>query len=63
MMTTPRVTEIPVAMAAVEPDPFIAGSRGAAAERRIAEREDRERRTELVRRAMRMRAAGRGRAV
>ena len=55
MMTTPRVTEIPIAMAAVEPDSFIEdSSRGLVAHRRRAEREDpRKRRTELVRRTLR----------
>ena len=53
MMTTPRVTEIPIAMAAVEPDSFIDhSSRGLLAQRRLAEREARKRRTELVRRIM-----------
>jgi hypothetical protein len=57
-MTTPRVTEIPIAMAAVEPDSFIDdSSRGLLAQRRLAEREARERRTELVRRLIRVRAA------
>ena len=57
MMTTPRVTEIPIAMAAVEPDSFIGnGSRPAVAQLRLAERDARERRTELVRRLMRVRA-------
>jgi hypothetical protein len=51
MMTTPRVTEIPIAMAAVEPDSFI--ERTSVAERRLTEREARKRRTELVRRVMR----------
>ena len=37
-MATPRVTEIAVAMAAVEPDPFIAApSRTSAAQRRLSE--------------------------
>jgi hypothetical protein len=46
-MTTPRVTEIPIAMAPVEPDSFIDNaSRLSVAERRLAEREARERRTE-----------------
>jgi hypothetical protein len=54
MMTTPRVTEIPIAMAAVEPDSFIdSSSRLSVAQRRLADRESRERRTELVRRIMR----------
>jgi hypothetical protein len=58
MMTTPRVTEIPIAMAPVEPDSFIDKSSGSsAARRRLAEREARERRTESVRRMMRVRAA------
>ena len=58
MMTTPRVTEIPIAMAAVEPDPFIGvPDRAGVVQRRISEREARLRRTELVRRIMRMRAA------
>jgi hypothetical protein len=58
MMTTPRVTEIPVPMAPVEPDPFIgAPSRASVARHRLAERDARERRTELVRRLMRTRAA------
>ena len=60
MMTTPRVTEIPVPMAAVEPDPFIAGPpRASVARQRLLEREARERRTELVRTLMRTRAAQR----
>ena len=58
MMTTPRVTEIPIAMAPVEPDSFIDNaSRPSVVERRLAEREARERRTELVRRLIRVRAA------
>ena len=61
-MTTPRVTEIAVAMAPVEPDPFIAApSQGSAAQRRLSEREARRRGTELVRRMLRMRAAQRAR--
>ena len=57
MMTTPRVTEIPMAMTPVEPDPFIDNSsRLSAAQRRLAEREARERRTDSVRRIMRVRA-------
>jgi hypothetical protein len=56
-MTTPRVTEIPVAIAPVEPDSFIDNSsRLSVAQLRLAEREARERRTELVRRLMRVRA-------
>jgi hypothetical protein len=62
MMTTPRVTEIAVAMAPVEPDPFIAApSRASAAQRRLSEREARRRSTELVRRMLRMRATRRAR--
>jgi hypothetical protein len=62
MMTTPHVTEIPVPIAAVEPDPFIgAPSRVVVARRRLAERAARERRTELVRRLLRTRAAQRHR--
>ena len=61
-MTTPRVTEIPLAMAAVETDPFIdVASRAAVVQRRVAEREARKRRTALVQRLMRMRAAQRRR--
>jgi hypothetical protein len=52
-MDTPRVTEIPLALAAVEPDPFLEpGPRAAAARRRRDERVVRERRLELVRRAL-----------
>ena len=62
MMTTPRVTEIPVPMAPVEPDPFIgASSRASVAQQRLVEREARERRTDLVQRLMRTRAAQRHR--
>jgi hypothetical protein len=62
MMTTPRVTEIPRAMAPVEADPFIdVASRVSVVRRRLAEREARKRRTELVKRLMRMRAAQRHR--
>ena len=58
MMTTPHVTEIPIAMAPVEPDSFIDdASRLSGGRRRLAEREARERRTELVRRLIRVRAA------
>jgi hypothetical protein len=60
MMTTPRVTEIPIAMAPVEPDPFIeVPSRVSVVRRQVTEREARERQTELVRRIMRTRAARR----
>jgi hypothetical protein len=42
MMTRPRVTEIAVTLAPVEPDPFIAApSRDPAAQRRLSEREAR----------------------
>ena len=62
MMTSPRVTEIPVPMAPVEPDPFIGGPpRASVARLRLVEREARARRTELVRSLMRMRAAQRDR--
>jgi hypothetical protein len=62
MMITPRVTEIAIAMAPVEPDPFITAlSRTAVAQRRLSEREVRERRTEPVRRVIRMRTAYRDR--
>ena len=61
-MTTPRVTEIAVAMAPVEPDPFIAApSRASAAQRRLSEREARRPSTELVRRMLRTRAGRRAR--
>ena len=61
-MTTPRVTEVAVAMAPVEPDPFIgAPSRDAVARRRLSGREARRRSIDLVRRIMRMRAAQRAR--
>jgi hypothetical protein len=62
MMTTPRVTEIPVPMAPVERDPFIgASSRASIAQQRLVEREARQRRTDLVRSLMRMRTARRRR--
>jgi hypothetical protein len=58
-MTTPRVTEIPLGLAPVEPDPFIdAPSRSSAVRRRLSEREARQRRVESVRGVMRARAAG-----
>jgi hypothetical protein len=57
-MTTPRVTENPIAMVRVEPDSFIDDLTGpSAARRRLAERRGRERRTELVRRALQARDA------
>ena len=63
-MTTPRVTEIAVAMAAVEPDPFIdVPPRASVVRRRLAEYEARKRRTELVQRLMRMRVANSGRTM
>lgn len=61
MMTTPRVTEIPVPMAPVEPDPFIGPPRASAVRQRLVEREARERRTELVLSLTRTRAAQRHR--
>ena len=61
-MTTPRVTEIAVAMAPADPDQFIGvPSRDSVARRRLSEREARRRSTDLVRRMMRMRAAERAR--
>jgi hypothetical protein len=58
MMTTPRVTEIPLTMAPIEPDPFIgSSSRAFVTQQRLVEREARQRRTDLVRRLMRTRAA------
>ena len=62
MMTTPSVTEIPLAMTPVEADPFIdVASRASVAQRRFVERAARKRRTELVQRLLRMRAAQRHR--
>jgi hypothetical protein len=59
-MTMPRVTEMPLRLEPVEPDPFIeAQSRSSAVRPRLTEREERERRVELVHRAMRVRADGR----
>ena len=58
MMTTPHVTEIPIAMAPVEPDSFIDNaSRLSVVERRLVDREADGRWRELVRRLMRVRAA------
>jgi hypothetical protein len=53
-MTTPHVTELPLALEPVEPDPFIEAlpSPSGPAERR-AEREERRRRLDLVRGPMR----------
>jgi hypothetical protein len=56
-MTTPRVTETPLRMEPVEPDPYIeALPRSSAVPPRLTEREERERRVELVRRLMRVQA-------
>jgi hypothetical protein len=53
-MTTPRVTEMPLRLEPVQPDPFIdAQSRSTVARPRVTEQQQRERRMELVRRAMR----------
>ena len=53
-MTTPRVTEMPLRLEPVQADPFIdAQSRSTAARPRLTEQQERERRVELVRRAMR----------
>jgi hypothetical protein len=60
-MTTPRVTEMPLRLEPVQPDPFIeAPSRPRAAVPRSAEREERERRVELVRRVMHVHTAAAG---
>ncbi len=48
-MTTPRVTEIPLRMAAVERDPFVP----APAHLRLTQRQANSRRLELVRRLLR----------
>jgi hypothetical protein len=56
-MTTPHVTELPLALEPVEPDPFIEAlpsASGPAARR--AERDERRRRLDLVRRLMSVRA-------
>ena len=56
-MTSPRVTEMPLRMEPVEPDPFIAElSPSSAVRPRLTGREDREPRVELVRRLMRVQA-------
>jgi hypothetical protein len=53
-MTTPSVTEMPLRLEPVEPDPFIeAPSPSSAVRPHLAEREERERRVALVRRVMR----------
>jgi hypothetical protein len=56
-MTTPHVTELPLALEPVEPDPFIDAlpSPSGPATRRT-EREERRRRLDLVRRLMSVRA-------
>jgi hypothetical protein len=57
-MTTPRVTEMPLRLEPVQRDPFIeAPSRPRAVAARSTEREERERRVELVRRVMQVHAA------
>jgi hypothetical protein len=62
MMTRPRVTEIAVALAPVEPDPFIAAPSRDPPHSGGSPRAKRARRsTELVRRVMRMRSARRAR--
>ena len=61
-MTSPRVTETPLRMEPVEPDPFIeALPRSTAVRPRLTEQEECERRVELVRHVMRIQA-GDGRA-
>jgi hypothetical protein len=51
-MTTPHVTEIPLRLASVEPDPFIdAPSRSAEVRRRLSAREAREQRVMWARAA------------
>jgi hypothetical protein len=58
-MTAPCVTEMPLRLEPVEPDPFIeARSRSSAVRPSPTEREDRERRVELVLRVMRVHASG-----
>ena len=55
-MTTPRVTEMPLRLEPVEPDPFIeVRPRSSDVRPRPLEREERERRVELVRRFLRVR--------
>ncbi len=59
-MTTPHVTELPLALEPVEPDPFIEAlpsPSGPAARR--AERDERRRRLDLVRRLMSVRGVTR----
>jgi hypothetical protein len=55
-METPRVTEIPLTLAAVEPDLFADGLSRGSAQRRAGERDARERQLQLVRRAIRARS-------
>jgi hypothetical protein len=56
VVTTPHVTELPLRLEPVEPDPFIVAlPRAAGARARRADREQRERRIELVRRLLRVR--------
>lgn len=60
-MTTPRVTEMPLRLEPVQPDPFIeAQSRPSAIAPPLTVREERERRVELVRRVFRNGRAARG---
>ena len=57
-MTTPRVTEIPIVLAAVEPDPLLEVTpRPATAQQRLGDRGSRERQVEMVRRVMQVRKA------
>ena len=57
-MTTPRVTEIPIVLAAVEPDPFLEVTpRPAPAQQQPGDRGSRDRQVEMVRRVMRLRKA------
>jgi hypothetical protein len=59
-MTTPRVTELPLRLQPVEPDPFIERpSRSSGASARRTERVRRERRMERVRQLMRVAARNR----
>jgi hypothetical protein len=56
-MTTPRVTEMPLRLEPVEPDPFIeALPPSSAVHPHLTEREERERRVERVRGVMRAHA-------
>ncbi len=59
-MTTPQVTEMPLRLEPVEPDPFIETlSRPSAVRPGVTEREERRRRVELVRRLMHVGAGDR----